>query len=439
MDTTTHYHTKVLRAVVRLMLTLTAVLLAIPAAAAPLQQTPARPSASVGAWPAPPFEAYVRQSFGFVRDKPSVGSRLLAMLRTGDQVTVAGCTPACDAPRGWALLEPRGAIPLANLRTGERPAVVQSQSASAVYFYGNVPRPRTPVYAQPDVKSKVLRRERASFRLAFVPDAALSERGWLRRPDGGYMQKSAIKLFTPSTFVGEHDPAAPVLAFVRRKVALRPEGAKSPPKDPAAVHWFSRYDRLPVKAIQGQKVHVTGGWVPRSLVRIATAQERPKGVKPADRWLHVDLAEQILTAYEGDKMVFATLISTGKPGTSTKAGRFEVYGKTVHGTMHGRPWDYYYAEEVPHVLHFDAGRAFHGAYWHDQFGIMKSHGCINLSPADAAWLYQFVPPATPAGWHNVLPLAWGVRPVAVLVDKPGKRQTHPQSLAKGPTPQIAKQ
>ncbi len=434
MDTTYHSQFIGLRAVLRLVLAVG--LVAVPATAMPPQQTPARPIAGVGAWPTPPFEAYVRQSFSFVRDKPTATSRMLAMLRAGDVVQVLGCTPSCNAPRGWALLEPRGALPLANLRTGERSDVLQSEGANATYIYGTVPRPHTPVYAQPDVKSKILHHERSSFRLAFTPNATLAERGWLRRPDGGYMQKTAIKLFTPSTFAGEKDPVS-VLAFVRRKVALRLEGAKAPPKDAAAVHWFQRYDRLPVKAVQGQKVLIQGGWIPRSLVRIATAQERPKGVKPADRWLHVDLGEQVLTAYEGDKVVFATLISTGKPGTATKAGHFEVYGKTVHGTMHGKPWDYYYAEEVPHVLHFDAGRAFHGAYWHDQFGIVKSHGCINLSPTDAAWLYQFVPPATPAGWHNVLPLNWGVRPVAVLVDKPGKHQTRPQSLAQGLLPLVA--
>lgn len=403
-------------------------LLAVGARAEPLARTAAKPAATLGAWPSPPFEAWVRQEYGYVRERNSAGSKLLALLRAGDTVRVASCLPTCDAPRGWALLEPRGAIPLSNLRTGAVPEEIASQGSAAVYFYGRVPRGSTPVFAQPDAKSKVLRKERAEFRVAFVPDAHLSERGWLRRPDGGYMRRGDVKLFTPSTFAGEHDPAR-ALAFVRRKVALRPDGAKAPPKDPAAVHWLARYDRLPVKAVRDGKVFIEGGWIPKSLVRLAIAQQRPKGIAPDDRWLHVDLAEQILTAYEGDKIVFATLVSTGKPGNTTKAGRYQVYGKTVHGTMKGKPWDYYYAEEVPNILHFDAGRAFHGAYWHDQFGIVKSHGCINLSPADSAWLYQFVPPATPSGWHNVLPLNWGAKPVAVLVDKPGKRQTRPQSLA----------
>ncbi|MSQ81773.1 MAG: murein L,D-transpeptidase [Myxococcales bacterium] len=394
---------------------------------------------AVNPWPTPPFAAWIKSDFGYVRDKPTHASKLVALLRLGDSVKVVGCAPSCDVAHPWALLEPRGAVPLSHLRAGEPDAVAKMTGSSATYFYGRTPRARTPVFAKPDANSKVIRKEKAEFRLAFVPNAYLSEMGWVQRPDGGYMRKADLKLFTPSTFVGQKDPETP-LAFVRRKVALRLPGQRKPPKIADQITWHARYDRLPVHGLRGDKVEVKGGWLPKSLVRIVNAVERPQGVSTSDRWLHVDLGQQFISAYEGDKMVYATLVSTGKSGrasTRTHTGRFELYGKTVHGSMRGKPWDDYYAEEVPYVMHFDGGRALHGAYWHDQFGIEKSHGCINLSPADAAWIFAWATPAVPAGWHNVLPTNWGGPVVTVMVDSPNKRETKPRKLAFAPLPQLA--
>ena len=391
----------------------------------------AKPVAPPAVTAVQPYAAWVKTDFGYVRDKASHASKLIALLRQGDTVTVVGCQPNCDAKHGWALLQPRGAIGLHDLQTGEPTAEAALQGSKAVYFYGKVPRGHTPVYAKPDAKSKVLRHDKAEFRVAFAPDPNLSQQGWLRRPDGGYMKLSDVKLFNPSTFAGQTDPAQP-LAFVRRKVALRLPGQKKPPKAAADIVWQARYDRMQVKAVHGDKVEVAGGWLPKSMVRIVAPVERPKGVGDADRWIHVDLGQQVLAAYEGDKMVFATLVSTGKSGkasTKTHPGAYQIYGKTVHGSMRGKPWDDYYAEEVPWVMHFDGGRALHGAYWHDQFGVEKSHGCINLSPADAAWLFKWIPPDVPDGWHSVLPVNWGGPNVAVIVDEPSHRHTTPRKLA----------
>lgn len=402
-----------------------------PSAFAAAKTPKATGNPAANPWPQTPFSAWVKNDYGFVRDKPSHASKLLALLRQGDVVQVTGCAPSCDAAHPWALVEPRGAVPMGSLRAGEPTAEAKQTGAKAVYFYGKNPRGHTPVYAQPDAKSKVIRHEKAEFRLAFVPDAYLGEQGWLRRPDGGFMQKKDVKLFTPSTFAGQKDPQAP-MAFVRRKVALRLAGQKKPPKAPEEITWYARYDRVAVRAVREDRVEVDGGWLPKSMVRLVAAVDRPKGVGETDRWMHVDQGQQVLAAYEGDKMVFATLVSTGKSGrasTRTHNGVFQIYGKTVHSSMRGKPWDDYFAEEVPFVMHFDGGRALHGAYWHDQFGIEKSHGCINLSPADAAWLFAWTTPAVPDGWHNVLPTHWGGPVVTVVVDSPSHRETKPSKLA----------
>jgi lipoprotein-anchoring transpeptidase ErfK/SrfK len=56
--------------------------------------------------------------------------------------------------------------------------------------------------------------------------------------------------------------------------------------------------------------------------------------------------------------------------------------------------DFYYLERVPWVMYFDKGRALHGEYWHDRLGFKRSHGCVNLAPLDARWLFNWAPKDT---------------------------------------------
>jgi hypothetical protein len=63
----------------------------------------------------------------------------------------------------------------------------------------------------------------------------------------------------------------------------------------------------------------------------------------------------------------------------------------------------YEVEEVPWTMYYSGGYALHGAYWHDQFGRVRSHGCTNLAPADARWLLRWTDPPLPAGWHSIRP------------------------------------
>ena len=51
--------------------------------------------------------------------------------------------------------------------------------------------------------------------------------------------------------------------------------------------------------------------------------------------------------------------------------------------------DFYYLEDVPYTMYYDQLRALHGAYWRTAFGFPQSHGCINLAPADARWLFEW--------------------------------------------------
>jgi hypothetical protein len=122
--------------------------------------------------------------------------------------------------------------------------------------------------------------------------------------------------------------------------------------------------------------------------------EIPSGVK----WISINLFEQSLTAYEGDRMVFATLTATGTPGHWTRPGVFHTKKKyeiqTMSGAFESDKSDYYYVEDVPWVMYFDKERAIHGEYWHNNLGARHSHGCVNIPVADGHWMYNWAPEGT---------------------------------------------
>jgi lipoprotein-anchoring transpeptidase ErfK/SrfK len=145
-------------------------------------------------------------------------------------------------------------------------------------------------------------------------------------------------------------------------------------------------------------------------------------VPPDQKHLEVSLEDQTLTAYEGSKVVFHTLVSTGLGykevalkdpyATATPRGTFFVTSKypSKHMggviatgapgsyTLPGVPWTTFFI--------FETGVAFHGTYWHNNFGNKMSHGCINMRNSDAKWVFRWVDPAydppykNHCDWHN---------------------------------------
>jgi hypothetical protein len=146
-----------------------------------------------------------------------------------------------------------------------------------------------------------------------------------------------------------------------------------------------------------------GRIVREDAMRIARPIERPSTVPAGSRWVHVDLGEQTLVAYEGDRPVFATMVSTGREGFGTPTGTFRIQSKHVSTTMDdpAAGAEAYSIEDVPWTMYFEGSYALHAAFWHDRFGRPRSHGCVNLAPADARWLFEFTGPELPAGWHGM--------------------------------------
>lgn len=155
-----------------------------------------------------------------------------------------------------------------------------------------------------------------------------------------------------------------------------------------------------------------GSWVTESHLRVLPRRTSFPSFATGDRkWVDVSIKEQSLVAYVGRKPVYATLVSTGRSGMAdpektdaTVRGSFMIYQKEVSATMDGEEdrADSFNLHDVPFVQYFHKGYALHGTYWHDDFGKPRSHGCVNLAPVDAAWLFEWTDPSVPKEWHGVL-------------------------------------
>lgn len=120
------------------------------------------------------------------------------------------------------------------------------------------------------------------------------------------------------------------------------------------------------------------------------------------RRVEVDLSEQRTYLYENEKLVKSWAISSGLDGSPTDQGRFRVYAQLSSQNM-GREditvAPFYYQPNVPYVSYYNADEAFHGAYWHNDFGRQRSHGCVNM-PVDAAkFVYEWATKGTEVWVH----------------------------------------
>lgn len=179
-----------------------------------------------------------------------------------------------------------------------------------------------------------------------------------------------------------------------------------------SVHWIDRIDEGPdgepwyriFDELVGFPYHVQA----IHLHPIPSEEWAPitSEVELEDKRIDVNLGTQTLTAFENEQIVLQTKISSGiatakqKPGdlsTKTPVGKFRIITKYPskhmgNGSLFATPEDY----ELPGVpwtsFFHEAGYAFHGTYWHDNFGTPMSRGCVNMRIAEAKWLFRWVRP-----------------------------------------------
>lgn len=123
----------------------------------------------------------------------------------------------------------------------------------------------------------------------------------------------------------------------------------------------------------------------------------------SDKHIFIDLSNQRLYAFEGNKLVYNFLVSTGK-WNHTPTGNFKIWIKLRYTSMIGGNASigtYYNLPNVPYTMYLYnedhpkyEGYGIHGTYWHSNFGHPMSHGCINMKTEEAAQLYAWAHPET---------------------------------------------
>lgn len=273
--------------------------------------------------------------------------------------------------------------------------------------------------------------------IAFSTEARFADRGFLLTADYTWVPKDRVKPFPKVEYRGIRlgkDAKLP-LALFRKKD--RPKYEKTAEGGfEASGETFTRltFVELTGKTERWEKnryfeTRQDGVWVreldaaipdPRSktpwgapIDQEDTTGRAPKGGRGT--WLEISINNGWLLAFEGTKAVYATLMSPGRGGaalpdtdpletSATPTGVYPISGKLITATMVA-PGELVHSD-VPFAQNIVGPYALHGAYWHDNWGNPQSGGCINLSPFDAKWMFDFTEPAVPEGWHAVRWLPW---------------------------------
>jgi len=169
--------------------------------------------------------------------------------------------------------------------------------------------------------------------------------------------------------------------------------------DDEGTGWYKVADDYP------PKVYGNHQWVlARDVRRFPRAEMAPIHPFVGDKRIEVNLDAQSLACYEGDDVVFTTLVASGLGGhLATPTGNHAVLLKQASRHMSNVPYaemenppapgDIFDLPGVPWNVFFDlAGTAIHGAYWHNDYGVRRSHGCLNVSCEAARWIYRWVHP-----------------------------------------------
>ncbi len=178
-------------------------------------------------------------------------------------------------------------------------------------------------------------------------------------------------------------------SFVER--VLLSDGSFDP--NASSAVWFNKKVELPNKSLA---VLMTNE--PRNVL----------GDSTSEKWIDVDLSTQRLYAKEGDRTVYEFPISSGLPWFPTVTGDFRIWAKVKAQRMSGgsiADGTFYDLPNVPYVQYFHNGYGIHGAYWHNDFGKPRSHGCINMRPEDAKTLFFWTNPPVPDNMGAIYKIA----------------------------------
>jgi lipoprotein-anchoring transpeptidase ErfK/SrfK len=270
-----------------------------------------------------------------------------------------------------------------------------------------------------DEDSVLMRRMERGFYVSIDREISKGFRSYWQTQDTGFIPKSRLFMVEGSEFHGIELETAGVtlpIGFVLSKnTQSYTVDAKGRSRGAGRPGYHFAFPITGTADLHGRAFYVgpTGVHYPQKEVAKVELRERPKDVAADEKWIDVDLDTQSLVAYVGDKPVYATLISSGRVkdeldplrNFETPVGSFRITSKHLTATMDG---DHaidgpYSIQDVPYVMYFQLAYALHSAFWHNSFGRPHSHGCVNLAPIDAKWIFFWTTPELPKGWHGVYP------------------------------------
>jgi lipoprotein-anchoring transpeptidase ErfK/SrfK len=245
-------------------------------------------------------------------------------------------------------------------------------------------------------------------------DTDSHNRVWYKVGDEGYVHSGSVQ--PVRTQLNEVVPGLPESGALAEVTVPFSDAHWNPGPDDyvayrfyyATTHWVShvKYDQqgLAWYAVLDDKWEYIY-YVQASHLRILPQEELtplspdiPAGFKR----LEVHIPEQVVIAYEMDKPVFMARVASGAKfrngDFSTQPGHFMTFHKrpTRHMAAGNLAANGYDLPGVPWICYFtESGISFHGTYWHNNFGHPRSHGCINLTPQAAKWIYRWTMPVVP--------------------------------------------
>lgn len=134
----------------------------------------------------------------------------------------------------------------------------------------------------------------------------------------------------------------------------------------------------------------------RPLTEDETAPISPE-MDPVEKTITVNVTNQSLSCFEGNREVYFCRVSTGGGGLETPLGDFPIWRKIISVRMAvGTIEAGYDTPGVSWVTYFaSTGEAIHATYWHNEYGFARSHGCVNCKPEDAKWIFRWTAPVVP--------------------------------------------
>lgn len=377
-----------------------------------------------------------------VRGRPWSPFKRIATVAGGTRFAVRGTVESRDAEgchnKPWYAIHPFGFVCSEHVRTTDKPPAEGTAGPPLPgrrlpHSYAIVRNDGVPQYASvADVRAGIISRELTkSMSLVVRRSTDIDGASYIETQHGALVPREGIGwMGEGSTWQGvslDGFAVGPAFAWTSdEKTIVRSEGTSGGAK----VRTMGRREQVSLleasSAVSPEFWRIgEGEWVAAEDLNEVIVIEPPSGVLDAERqrttgndqWIDVDVGEQTLIAYHGTTPVFATLIASGR-SSPTPLGNYPIWAKVTSMDMSNQDYEDkpYMVQGVPWVLLFQGHNALHGAYWHDRFGARRSHGCVNLAPLDAHWVFEWSGPSMPIGWTGLLPVALDKSPVVHVRD-----------------------